>query len=83
MHLVGCAKQATSFQMVLARIDAHPAVYNTSLFATAARLAGSTEQRLRVLKRANQRGTQAGAEVASLILEHAPVSEPVAFAIAS
>ena len=77
--LAGCGG-GPSFAAILARIDTSPGSASQEAWANAARLAGNTEDRLRLLKRAMARGSDVFASTAAAIIASGPVSRPVALA---
>lgn len=73
-----CAKP--SFGAVLAKIDASGGTAGARLFASGAELARSTEDRLRLLKRASAYAPETYAFAAEAVMESTSVSESVALA---
>ncbi len=67
--LPGCAKQPASFDLLLARIDALGPLATPDTFAGAAALAGTSAEKLRLLKRARLQDPILAADTASLILD--------------
>jgi len=79
----GCALRGgtPSFGALLAKIDANPLAATRSAYLNAAALAEGTEERLRLLKRAQARDPVLYADSAAAILAAGAVSEPVAVAV--
>ncbi len=78
MACAGCSNPQRSFSGLLARIDASRDGANPELYRKAAILAGSTEDRLRLLKRAMRRDHDFAANVAAAVVAAPIISEPVA-----
>lgn len=74
-----CAKP--SFGAVLAKIDASPGTAGIGLYEAGARLAASTEDRLRLLKRASRREPTLYASAAKALLGAGSASEAVDLAV--
>ena len=75
-----CSRQAPSFELLLARIDSDPASADPSPFLGAARLAGSSIDALRLMKRAASRDPVLAAVVADALAAAGISSEPFALA---
>jgi tetratricopeptide (TPR) repeat protein len=77
----GCDRGKASFSGLLARIDSAPESASPENFKRAAKLADSTEERLRILKRASLRNPQIYADTARTLLANGAVAGPVLMAI--
>ncbi|TFG84597.1 MAG: hypothetical protein E4H20_02750 [Spirochaetales bacterium] len=80
ISLASCRKPPPSFEALLAIIDSGAPDVNLGTFITAADLAGGTEDRLRLLKRAAGRDSVFAADVADAVVSAVPPTEPVALA---
>lgn len=80
LSCAGCPSPQRSFSGLLARIDASKDSAKLDVYRKAAVLAGSTEDRLRLLKRAMRRGPDFAADVAIAVAAAPIISEPVALA---
>lgn len=80
LALFSCRAPERSFGALLARIDSAPELAEDRLYLNAAALAESTQDRLRLLKRASRRSPGLYAANASAMLASGTVSEPVALA---
>lgn len=78
-----CARPAPSFSMLLARIDADPALVDPAPFLGAATLARDTADRLSLIKRAYRRSPALAARVCDAIIGAGQVSAPVSRAVFS
>jgi tetratricopeptide (TPR) repeat protein len=76
--LAGCPSPRQSFSGLLAKIDASKDSAAVEVYRKAATLAASTEDRLRLLKRAMRRGPEFASGVAKTVVASGIVSEPVA-----
>jgi hypothetical protein len=77
---LACPNARKSFTGILARIDAASGSAAPELYFNAASMAKSTEERLRILKRASEREISIYAGTAKAILSKGPVSQPVSVA---
>jgi len=75
-----CRNPERSFGALLAKIDSAPEPVGVEVFINAAALARSTDERLRLLKRAASRDASLYAETARAVIAAGNVSEPVALA---
>jgi len=75
-----CPNPRQSFSGLLARIDSSEDKATLEVYRKAAARAASTEDRLRLLKRAMRRGHDFAADVAGTVVASGAVSEPVALA---
>jgi len=76
----GCPNPRQSFYGLLARIDSSKESAPLEVYRKAASLAASTEDRLRIIKRAMRRGPDFAADVAGTVISSGAISEPVALA---
>jgi tetratricopeptide (TPR) repeat protein len=76
-----CGDSRGSFPGLLARIDADPASASADVYIKAAELADTTEERLRILKRASRAAPKVYADTARAVLSAGAVTGPVIMAV--